>query len=99
MPTYTVKDTTIIHDGKTYGPGEDIELTEKQAKRLSVTRKQKSKNPTKEELEVAAAERRDAIFKAMQEIKDSGQGLTNDGRPKVDAIEKIVGFDVSSGER
>ena len=31
MPKYTVRDTHIIHDGVTYGPGDQIELTEEQA--------------------------------------------------------------------
>lgn len=35
MPKYTVKDTTILHNGTAYGEGDVVEMTEKQAKRLS----------------------------------------------------------------
>lgn len=35
MPKYAVKGTTILHNGTAYGEGDVVEMTEKQAKRLS----------------------------------------------------------------
>ena len=34
MAKYKVKNTTILHNGKVYGSGAEVELTEDQAKRL-----------------------------------------------------------------
>lgn len=34
MAKYKVKNTTILHDGKAYGSGEEVELNNDEAKRL-----------------------------------------------------------------
>ena len=34
MAKYKVKNTTILHNGKSYGSGSEVELTEDEAKRL-----------------------------------------------------------------
>ncbi|MBR6126273.1 hypothetical protein IKQ21_01165 [bacterium] len=75
MAKYKVKNTNILHDGKTRGEGSIIELTDLQAKKLEgYVELVKDKTPTKQTTEkTTKTETKKPDVKTKSEDKDGGE--------------------------
>ena len=96
------------------GAAKEAESEEEAAKKAEEARKEEEARKKAEEdkkaAEEAAArkeaaakkspgERAPEILEAMKLVRAEGKNLTADGRPTVEAVEEILGYDISAEER
>lgn len=91
-----------MHDGLKYAVGDSIEVDAETAQRLIASRSIDAtpEAPSAPEAPVNAAERLAAIAGAISTLdKQNAKLWTSGGKPQVSAIETVIGWQVSAGER
>jgi len=92
MQTVIVNEDHCVHSGKErYMPGDSFDCSDKEARRLIEKGIVRADNSDQE----AAPE---DILEAAKTAIEAGK-TTKDGRPTVEAIEEILGRDISAKER